>query len=147
MIKKINFYPPYLFSGIKLKEVNDEMTRFVVELRMTWYNRNLFKTHFGGSMYAMCDPWFVFILLMNLGKEYIVWDKSAAIRFKKPGTGRVKALFEISNAKIEEIKTEIDSIGKNTYILTTEIKNEEGVVVAEVDKEIYVRKKGFVFEE
>lgn len=53
-------------------------------------------THFGGSLYAMCDPFYMWILMENLGKDFIVWDKAATIRFKKPGTGTVNAEFEIS---------------------------------------------------
>ena len=88
------------------------MTRMEVELRYTWFNKNLFGTHFGGSLYAMCDPFFVFILLFNLGKEYIVWDKSASIDFVKPGKGTMRAVFEISPERIDEIREEINQIGK-----------------------------------
>jgi hypothetical protein len=66
--------------GIRAKSFREDFTQFEVELRARWYNRILFGTHFGGSLYAMCDPFFVFIITMNLGDKYIVWDKSATIR-------------------------------------------------------------------
>ena len=81
LIRRVNWYPPYLGMGVRVKSVNDEHTRFVVELRQRWYNRNLFGTHFGGSLYAMADPFYVFIVMMNLGRDYIVWDKAASIEF------------------------------------------------------------------
>ena len=119
--------------------MDDNVSRFEVSLRMHWYNRNLFGTHFGGSLYLMCDPFFVFILVHNLGKGYVVWDKSATIRFKKPGRGTVRAVFEITPEMLDTIREEVEVMGKKTYVFTVEIKDAEGEVVAEVDKELYVR--------
>ena len=141
MIRKINLYPPYLGAGIRVKSANEDMTRFEVELRARWYNRNLFGTHFGGSMYAMCDPFFVFICITNLGKDFIVWDKSASISFLKPAKGTILGVFEIENMRLEEIRREVIEIGKNTYHFEAYLTDEQGVKVAHVRKEIYVRYK------
>ena len=141
IMRRISLYPPYLGAGIKLKKFNDDFTCFEVELKMKWFNRNLFGTHFGGSLYAMSDPFFVFIVLNYLGKEYVVWDKSAKINFIKPGKGTVKGKFKIEKSKLQEIKKEINIIGKNTYIFIGEIKNSDNEVIAKVEKEVYVRKK------
>ena len=140
-IKMINWFPPYIGAGIKLKKVNQDKTRMEVELRKTWFNKNLFGTHFGGSLYAMCDPFYVFIVHNYLGKGYVVWDKSAEIKFIKPGTGKVKAIFEISQEKLLELKAEVDNNGKHTVFFETIITNEDQEVVAKVRKEIYMRKK------
>ena len=140
-IKMINWYPPYIGAGIKLKKVNQDKTRMEVELRKTWFNKNLFGTHFGGSLYAMCDPFYVFIVHNYLGIGYVVWDKSAEIKFIKPGTGKVKAIFEISQEKLLELKGKVDHIGKHTVFFETVITNEDKEVVAKVRKEIYMRKK------
>ena len=140
-IKMINWYPPYIGAGIKLKKVNQDKTRMEVELRKTWFNKNLFGTHFGGSLYAMCDPFYVFIVHNYLGRGYVVWDKSAEIKFIKPGTGKVSAVFEISQEKLLQLKEEVDSAGKHTVFFETVIKNESDQLVAKVRKEIYMRKK------
>ena len=140
-IKMINWYPPYIGAGIKLKKVNQDKTRMEVELRKTRFNKNLFGTHFGGSLYAMCDPFYVFIVHNYLGRGYVVWDKSAEIKFIKPGTGKVSAVFEISQEKLLQLKEEVDSAGKHTVFFETVIKNESDQLVAKVRKEIYMRKK------
>ena len=140
-VKMINWYPPYIGAGIKLKKVNQDKTRMEVELRKTWFNKNLFGTHFGGSLYAMCDPFYVFIVHNYLGRGYVVWDKSAEIKFIKPGTGKVKAIFEISQEKLLELKAEVDNNGKHTVFFETIITNEDQEIVAKVRKEIYMRKK------
>ncbi|MBK6632471.1 MAG: YiiD C-terminal domain-containing protein [Betaproteobacteria bacterium] len=142
LIRKINLYPPYLGMGIKVRSFSEDHTRFEVELRAKWYNRNLFGTHFGGCLYSMTDPFFVFIITMNLGKGYIVWDKSAAIDFLKPAKGTILGVFEIGKARLDEIRTEVDALGKNTYHFEADLTDEKGLVVARVKKEVYVRAKG-----
>lgn len=141
LIRKINLYPPYLGSGIRMKSFRDDFTRFEVELRPRWYTRNLFGTHFGGSLYAMCDPFFVFIVMMNLGRDYIVWDKSARIEFLKPARGTILGTFEVSRDRLEAIREEVDARGKNTYEFQAELTDEAGQTVARVSKEVYVRAK------
>lgn len=141
LIKKVNLYPPYLGMGVRVRSYRDDFTRFEVELRARWYNRNLFGTHFGGSLYAMSDPFYVFIITINLGDGYIVWDKSAAIEFLKPAKGTIVGVFEIGKARLEEIRAEVDALGKSTYHFETELKDPSGQSVARVRKEVYVRSK------
>ena len=141
MIRKINLYPPYLGMGVRVRDWRDDFTRFEVELRARWYNRNLFGTHFGGSLYAMADPFFVFIVTMNLGRDYIVWDKSASIDFLKPAKGTILGVFEIKKNRLNEIRADVDRLGKNTYWFEAELTDENDVVVARVRKEVYVRAK------
>ena len=89
----------------------------------------------------MCDPFDVFIVMMNLGKDYIVWDKSAGITFIKPASGTITGIFEIDRGTLERIREEVDQLGKNTYHFETDLLNEDGEAVARVTKEVYVRKK------
>ena len=141
MIRLINFYSPYLFSGIKMEHQSADGLTYRVALRQRWYNRNLFGTHFGGSLYAMADPWFVFILLAGLGKGYIIWDKAATIRFRKPGKGTVRGTFSLTPEQVAEVKKLADG-GQKDFTFTAEIHNAEGEVVAEVEKVVNVRPKG-----
>jgi acyl-coenzyme A thioesterase PaaI-like protein len=141
LIRRVNLYPPYLGMGVRVKSFRDDFTRFEVELRARWYNRNLFGTHFGGSLYSMCDPFFVFIITMNFGSGYIVWDKSAAIEFLKPAKGTILGVFGISKDRLDEIRNEVDTLGKNTYHFEADLVDEAGQVVARVSKEVYVRSK------
>ena len=141
LIRRVNIYPPYLGMGIRVKSFADDFTRFEVVLRQTWYNRNLFGTHFGGCLYSMADPFYVFIVTMNLGRGYIVWDKSAGIEFLKPAKGKITGIFEVSRKRLEEIREEVDRLGRNTYHFETELRDEAGAAVARVTKEVYVRTK------
>lgn len=137
----INFYPPYIGAGISVKKVNEDYTKIDVQMKMRFWNKNLVGTHFGGSLYSMCDPFYMFILFENLGKDYIVWDQAASIAFKKPGKGTVRACFEIPLEKIEEIKAYVNENVKGSFTFKTNVYNEQNEVVAEVEKVLYVRKK------
>lgn len=141
LIKILNLWPPYLGAGIKVIKFNPEFTDLIVRMKLRFWNRNYVGTHFGGSLYSMVDPMYMLMLMQNLGPGYIVWDKSATIRFLRPGKATVLAHFVLSPEKISEIKMLADTQRKVEPTFTVLIKNTEGEVVAEVDKIIYVRKK------
>jgi acyl-coenzyme A thioesterase PaaI-like protein len=135
----INLYPPFLGAGIRARRV-DERT-YEVRLKMNSFNRNLVGTHFGGSLYAMCDPWFMLILMRLLGNGYIVWDKQANIQFLPPGRGTVTAQFHIPPERVDVIRAEANHNEKVEPTFSTEVLDSEGQVVARVEKLLYVRKK------
>lgn len=139
LYRLLSLYPPYLGAGIRVKASPDLRT-FEVRMRLRWWNRNYVKTHFGGSLYAMCDPFFMLILLEALGRGYVVWDKSATIRFRRPGRGTVTAIFHIPQEKIDEIRAAADAAGKVEPVFHVDVVDEAGEVVAEVEKLVYVRR-------
>lgn len=141
IFKLINFYPPFLGAGVKVKSLNKEGTKLEVSMNLTRFNRNYVGTHFGGSLYSMCDPFYMLILLRMLGRDYIVWDKSASIDFKRPGRGRVHAIFEITKEQFTEIKSKVDELGKYEPDLLVEVKDHEGQVICEISKKLWIKKK------
>ena len=112
-----------------------------MQLKLRWYNRNYVGTHFGGSMYAMTDPFYMMILINNLGRNYIVWDKGACIEFVKPGRGTLSVRFALDEKQIAAIKQIADRDGKYVFKLPVQVLDEAGEVVAEVNKTLYVRNK------
>jgi acyl-coenzyme A thioesterase PaaI-like protein len=64
----VNFYPPFLGAGIHSRNLDECTIR--VTMKLTSFNRNLVGVHFGGSLYAMCDPWYMLILMRLLGDDY-----------------------------------------------------------------------------
>lgn len=143
LIKMINFWPPFLGAGIKTTRISPDFREIDVELNLRFYNRNYVGTQYGGSLYSMTDPFYMLMLLENLGREYIVWDKTAAIRFKKPGKGRVRCEFRLTEEKIQEIKRALEQEGvrKIEPIFTVLVKDDQGEIIAEVDKGLYIKKK------
>lgn len=140
LMRIINLWPPYLGAGIRVRRVPGRRA-LDVSMRLHWWNRNYFGTHFGGSLYAMCDPFYALLLVGALGRGYIVWDKAAEIRFLRPGRGRVSARFEITPQRVEEIRAAADRAGKVEPQMRAEVRDGEGELVAAVDKLLYVRRK------
>jgi len=141
LLRRINFYPPYLGASVRMTHISDDFRRVEVEMPLRFYNRNYVGTHFGGSLYSMCDPFYMLMLINILGPDYIVWDKAATIRFKKPGKGVMKATFELTEEKIAEIRAAAEVKPKVEPLFHVLVKDEEGNVVAEVDKLLYIKKK------
>jgi len=137
----IRLYPPYLGAGVRVTHIAADFRRIEVEMPLRFYNRNYVGTHFGGSLYSMVDPFYMLMLINILGPGYIVWDKAASIRFKKPGKGVMKATFELTEEKIAEIRAAAETQPKVEPQFQVLIKDEKGNVVAEVDKLLYVKKK------
>lgn len=139
--RRINFYPPYLGASVRVMHISDDFRRVEVEMPLRFYNRNYVGTHFGGSLYSMCDPFYMLMLINILGPDYIVWDKAATIRFRKPGKGLMKATFELTEEKIAEIRAAAETQPKVEPLFLVLVKDEEGNVVAEIDKLLYIKKK------
>lgn len=136
-----NFWPVFRGMGIRVKELAPDFRHAVVELRMKMLNRNYVGTHFGGSMFAMTDPFFMVMMMQNLGSEYVVWDKSGGIRFLKPGRGTITAEFHITQAMVDEAREKTADGGKFEPTYSVDLKDREGTVVATVEKTLYIRKK------
>lgn len=141
MLRAVNYWPPFFGAGIRVTYRNPSFTAVDVEMRLHFWNRNYVGTHFGGSLYSMTDPFFMLMLIENLGPEYIVWDKAASIRFRKPGRGTVRAEFRLTDAELAAVRRDADANGKLEPTFTVQIKDEQGEVVAEVEKLLYVRKR------
>jgi hypothetical protein len=137
----LNIWPPFLGAGIRVMRLGPGWKEIDVEMKLHWWNRNYVGTHYGGSLYSMTDPFFMLMLIENLGKDYLVWDKSASIRFKKPGRGTVSATFRLSQEQIREIKQALNSEEKIERAFAIEVKDESGNVIAEVEKLLHVRRR------
>jgi uncharacterized protein DUF4442 len=137
----INLWPPFLGAGIRITRIAPDMKAVDVEMRLRFWNANYVGTHFGGSLFAMTDAFYMLMLMANLGRDYIVWDKAATIRYRKPGRGTVRAEFRLSDSQIDDIREKLKMLPKCEPVFLVEVKDEAGVVIAEVEKMLHVRKK------
>lgn len=136
-----NVYPPYLGAGIQVEEISADRRYLRVALKLRFYNRNYVGTQFGGSIYSMTDPHFMYLLLNNLGSDYIVWDKAARIEFVKPGKGHLTAEFRIDDELLATVKDRTATGEKYVFDLPVAVRDRDGQIVAEVAKTLYVRRK------
>lgn len=137
----MNFWPPFLFSGIRVARISDDFRHARVELRQRWFNRNYVGTHFGGSLFAMTDPFWMIQMMRRLGPGYLVWDQAGEIRFEKPGRGTVVAEFDLTDEVVEEVRAAAESGEKVLRWFEVPVRDAAGDTVATVRKQIYVRKK------
>ena len=137
----LNVYPPYWATGIRVMHVAPDWREARVELRLHWYNRNAVGTHFGGNLYLMADPWLMLLLIQLLGPDYVVWDKSARIDFRRPGAGCVCALVRIDDEVLATMRRETQHGAAYDHEFEFDIRDERDEVVAIVHKTLHVRRR------
>jgi acyl-coenzyme A thioesterase PaaI-like protein len=137
----MNTWPPLFFAGIRVTELSEDWRMAEVRLKLTRWNRNYVGTQFGGSLFAMTDPFWMLLMLNRIGPGYIVWDKAAEIDFVTPGRGDVFARFDLDDARLAAFKASADAKPKHLEWFEVEVKDAAGTVVARVRKQLYVRRK------
>lgn len=136
-------YIPFVGAGIKVTHMAPDFRRIIVEMPLTPLNRNYVGTHFGGSLYAMLDPFYMIMVMKNLGPGHVVWDKAAHIDYVRPGRSKVRADFVLSRAQIDAMRARVAAAnGAPVHLpLPIDVRDEDGVVVARAEKLLYVREK------
>jgi hypothetical protein len=147
----INWYPMYFGTGGKILFWASDSSEVHLRLRLNIWTYNYVGTIFGGSFFSAADPFYMLMLIRSLGSNYVVWDKSANIRFKKPGKATLFARFLLTETDFKEIKEVVTQDGETTRIFVIQWKDKNGVVHAEIerlcyiaDAEFYKKKKGEV---
>lgn len=136
----LNVWPCYWGTGGRVIFISHDWREAAVRLKLTARTRNYVGTIFGGSLYGAVDPIHMLLLIKILGPGYVVWDKSASIRFKKPGRGRLDAWFSISEEEIAAIRDLTAREKSVDRVYTVEFKDGEGLVCASIEKTLYIRR-------
>jgi acyl-coenzyme A thioesterase PaaI-like protein len=136
---RFKFFPAWRGTGATVTYVAGDFKEVRVKLPLSWRTRNYIGTIFGGSLYAAVDPIYVLMLIHILGGDYVVWDKAASIRFRKPGRSTLYATFLIDDAELEAIRAATVGGQPVDRVYTIDLKDADGVVHATVEKVIYIR--------
>jgi len=136
----MNLWPPFLFTGIAISRVSDDFRELDAQLKLHFWNRNTHGSHFGGSLFAMTDPFYALMLAQILGRDYVIWDKGATIDFRAPGRGTVTAQFRLDDAQIDAIRRATAGGKKHFPEFSVDVLDHSGAVVASVQKTLYVRR-------
>ena len=106
------------------------------------WNRNYVGTHFGGSLFAMTDPFWMLLTMHALGRDYIVWDQAGEIEFVKPGPRHGACRIPSRRATLDAAaRGHRRAASKYLRWFDTDVIDDEGEVVARVRKQLYVRRK------
>jgi len=136
-----NLWPPLMGAGIRITRIQPDWKEVDVEMKLRRWNANYVGTHYGGSLYSMTDPFYMVMFIEILGRDYIVWDKSAMIRFRRPGRSTVHAHFRITEEQVDEIREALKMEEKIDREFSVEVKSSDGETIAEVKKLLQFRKK------
>lgn len=136
----MNLWPPFVGAGIHVLEIAPDFRGVTVRLRRGLFNRNYFGTHYGGSLFSMTDPFYALMLLHNLERGYVVWDKSSTIEFRAPGRSDVFARFRLSQAQIDDVRANTAGGAKYEPTWTIDVTDTAGTIIATVAKTLYIRR-------
>jgi hypothetical protein len=139
-----SLFPAYFGTGARVTSIADDWREVHIKLPLTWRTRNYVETLYGGSIYGSVDPFYMMMLIKNLGPDYIVWDKAAAIQFKKPGRGTLFAHFTLDAAELDTIRAALQHARSIERLYAVDLTDARGVVHATVEKTIYIRRKDAV---
>ncbi len=136
-----NFFPAYRGTGARITYIAADWREVRIKLPLNWRTRNYVGTTFGGSLYGAVDPFYMMMLIKNLRPDYVVWDKAASIRFRKPGRATLYARFVLDEEELNAIKSALGNARSLERIYHVDLTDAEGVVHASVEKLIYVARK------
>jgi acyl-coenzyme A thioesterase PaaI-like protein len=139
---RFNLFPCYFGTGGRVLYIAPDLREVRIKLPLTFRTHNYVGTIFGGSMFGATDPFFMIMLIKCLGSEYTVWDKAASIKFRKPGKSTLFARFVITDQILEEIRRELESQPKLDRIFYVELIDAAGVVHAQVERVVNIRRNG-----
>lgn len=138
---RLNLWPPFLGAGIRVRYLATDFREVLVEMPLRFYNGNDVGSHFGGSLFAMTDPFFMLMVVSNLDADFVVWDKAASIDFLSPGRGTMRAALRLTDQDLEQIRVRTADGEKHLHLFRAEVTDSEGLVVARVEKIVYIRRK------
>ena len=137
----MNLWPPFWGLRIHIMRIAPDYREVTVRMKLSVMNKNYVGTHFGGGLFSMCDPFYVLMLLNNLGSDYIVWDKASSILYVAPGRGTVFARFHITDEQLAEIVENTANGNKFEPVYRVNVVDTAGGIIAIVDKTLYIRRK------
>ena len=138
---KFNFFPALRGTGARVTYISEDYREVRVKLPLNWRTRNYVGTIYGGSLYGAVDPFYMVMLIRNLGPDYVVWDKAATIRFLKPGRSTLYARFALDEAELDAIKSALVNQRSVDRSYSIDLTDVAGAVYASVEKVIYIARK------
>jgi acyl-coenzyme A thioesterase PaaI-like protein len=142
----MNWYPMYFGTGGKILFWAEDHKELHLRLRLNMWTYNYVGTIFGGSLFAAADPFYMLMLIKALGPKYVVWDKSASIRFKKPGKTTLYAKYKITEEDFRIIKDSVTGKGEVTHNFVVQWVDKSQTVYAEIERQCYIANKEFYQE-
>jgi acyl-coenzyme A thioesterase PaaI-like protein len=143
----MRFYPPLFFQRIWVKRFDKGFRGVEVRIRKSIWNRNYNNSIFGGTIFAAADAFYPILfykILSHKGYKLRAWSKSLEIQYLKPGFTDLYYKISINEAEILEAEEILNTIGKYSKPHPIQIYDKNGVNVASVMNEVYMRNLNFI---
>lgn len=138
-----NLHPAFRSTGGRVLEVSPDLRRIRITLPLCRRTRNIVGSIYGGALFAVTDGPHPTMLMAALGRDVIVWDKAAAIRYRRPAYDRLYVDFSIDEAELAEVRRLLDRDGEVERTYEVELVDRDGIVYAEVSRTVYLARKDF----
>lgn len=139
-----NLSPMYRRSTARITEVSEDLLHVKIKLPISFKNRNYVNSIFGGAMFSAVDPIPMVQLINLMEKDFVIWDKSAEVFFKRPARENLYAEFNYTSEELEKIKMEVQQHQEIEIVKTTHLTNlDQSVTFCEVRKTIYIADKAY----
>ncbi|MGX1805084.1 DUF4442 domain-containing protein [Nocardia sp. NPDC055321] len=133
-------YPPFLFAGVRVREVAPDWTWVRVTHRVRPWNCNVNRSAFGGTLFAMTDPFYAVMAGRQLGPGYRIWNTTGSIDFLAPGHGTLTATMTLPAPELDVIRAATAGGEKSITTHVTEIRSATGTLVARATQSLYIRR-------
>lgn len=141
-----NLSPMYRRSTGKITSVTRDLSKIEIRIPISYKNKNYVGTIFGGSLFSATDPIYMVQLIQLMGADYVVWDKSSVVKFKRPANSDAFAVFEFTEEEVADLKNEVASKKELDIVKMVQLSSKDGKVFCEIEKTIYVADKAYYKE-
>lgn len=138
-----NLHPAFRGTGGRVVHVSPDLCHIRVRLPLNWRTRNIVGSLYGGSLFAITDGAHPMMLMAALGDGYIVWDKAASIRYRKPGYTTLYADFVLTPDQLDDIRRELAAHPELERTFLVELKDRAGVIHTVVERTVYIAEKNY----
>lgn len=142
----MNWYPMFFGTGAKILFWSGDWSEVHLRLKLNLWTMNYVRTIFGGSQFSATDPFYMLMFMHMLGKDFVVWDKSASIKFKRPGKKPLYAIFKITPEILTKVKADVKANGETTHVAIVHWVDKDGIIYSELERSIYIADKKFYKE-
>lgn len=136
-----NWFPAFRGTGGRITYLAGDWREIRLRIPLSRRTRNYVGTIYGGSMYGAVDPIYMVMLIRLLGPEYVVWDKSASITFKRPGRSTLHATFTVPEEETKVIREALQTARSLDRTYTIDLVDSAGQLHATIEKVLYIRRK------
>ncbi len=133
-----NLHPAFRGTGGRVAHVAADLSHIRVRLPFGRRTRNIHGSMYGGSLFAVTDGVHPVMLMAALGPRFIIWDKAASIRYRKPAYTTLYADFTLPEGEVALIRAALATQPALERTYSVELHDGQGTVHTVVERTLYI---------